>query len=116
MDTDFLFRGGAFAPVPELVSGDWEQWLADNKFHLSQTVGDEAGLHYRLYEGEEAWLVAFGTAGRLCVIRCEAWPDLIELLAKLSPIALAAILDDEQIEAVGEALEPFRERVRRRRR
>jgi hypothetical protein len=55
-------------------------------------------VHSRLFErslnatgdSKVDWIVAFNTASSGCLIHYETWPDLIELLAKLSPIVHAA--------------------------
>jgi hypothetical protein len=111
---DYLFEGGRFIPagVPEF--GDD---VPGSPFFRSQEVGDPCGLHYVLYEHKTAgeWIVRFCTSSFCTDILVKSWPDLIELLGKLSPIALAAILDEEQLMAIGDLLEPTIA-VRRRRR
>lgn len=67
--------------------------LAMLGYHRAQVVGDEEGLHYELFEHakqREQWVVMFCTFGSYTTIACETWPDLIDLLAKLSPIVAAA--------------------------
>jgi hypothetical protein len=77
--------------------------VADPKregYSLCRRVGQEHDLSYELYvnhanDGGEDWLVRFEAAGYLCSVRCDGWPDLIELLAKLSTIILAGLIRDE---------------------
>ena len=100
---DFRFAGGVFTPLDlaarfpngsDGATGE-DRWLKSIGFHRSQAVGDQNGLSYELHEcsEERAWLVLFQTAGKATYILCETWPDLIELLSKLSVIALAGVID-----------------------
>lgn len=89
----FTYRNGRFTKAPEIDGSDGG--LDASGYSASQRVGDDCGLHYMLYaKGDdphaESFVVRFGDAAYYCTILCESWPDLIGLLSKLSPIALAA--------------------------
>ncbi len=70
--------------------------LETRGYHRSQDVGDTSGLSYTLWEHHtEGWVVNFGTACRFCCIHVADWPDLIDLLHKLSIIALAGLITED---------------------
>lgn len=81
-----------------------DEWIANNGWYLSQTFGDINGVHLCMYERncsisdldnpEVNWLIAFSTAAYWHPILVRSWVDLIELLAKLSPIALAGCIKE----------------------
>jgi hypothetical protein len=99
--SSFVFRGGQFLPcepvyagLPDAECADVDSLLRKLDFTHSQTVGCEHGLHYELWHTDEPslkWLVVFSDTSYFCEIVCDSWPDLIELLAKLSPTVLAAL-------------------------
>ena len=95
----FVFRNGKFIPGDPLnldSHPDGNTSLEKLGYHLSQEVGCAAGLHYDLWEHENrGWIIHFSTACRFCAVVVEEWPDLIELLGKLSTIALAGVLIDQ---------------------
>jgi hypothetical protein len=100
-DTLVTFRAGSFDEldaVPYIGEAveDFDDRLKAAGFGLSQTVGDASGIHYELWEHTERheWIIVFGTAGYWCPILCQRWADLIELLAKLSPVALAGMIQE----------------------
>jgi hypothetical protein len=71
-----------------------EDALAALGYSLSQEVGDRGGISYVLYEHpEKGWIVRFDTVDRFCLIACPTWLDLIPLLASLSSIALAGLIN-----------------------
>ena len=99
--SSFVFRGGQFLPcepvyagLPDAEPDDLDSLLRRSGFTCSQTVGCEHGLHYELWHSDEPslkWLVVFLTTAYFCQVACDSWPDLIELLAKISPTVLAAL-------------------------
>src|SRR5262245_59047085 len=89
---DGKFMEGGLPPGFDIEAEDWVQELNRCGFSSSQGVGDDNGLHYELLEGSEGWVVLFATADLCFYIRVKSLPDLIELLSKLSVIALAAAL------------------------
>ncbi len=119
LQSSFLFKSGQFLPIPDPEYNQEGQGEFVG-YHKSQDVGDESGLSYALFEsrGETPktypWLVAFFTAGQGCTICCDSWPDLIDVLGKLSPIATAATLDAEELAAVRELLRPTIDMLARR--
>jgi hypothetical protein len=100
MQVDFLFKGGTFLPHsfdwPTEVIGSEASEVGDELYRMgytpSQNVGDDSGLSYQLHEKDDprSWVVVFQTASSYSVILVETWPDLIDLLGRLSPIVLAA--------------------------
>jgi hypothetical protein len=76
-------------------------------WRTSQHVGDQCGLSYSLFEKQdEPWIVIVNTAAEYCLIACYTWPDLIELLAKLAPIAISGWMNEEWQMAIADLLEP----------
>lgn len=111
MTRAYIFKDGKFVSGAEVEFN--EDGVADGcypGFHQSQAVGCTYGLHYVVYEKydrdedgpyEGPFIVEFSTSGYWCPILCEGWPNLIELLAKLSPIALAAMMDgDDDLQSI----------------
>jgi hypothetical protein len=101
----YTFAGGTYTATGPLPGFNPEADSADEEltrlgFVRSQTVGDPSGLSYELREHEDVdkggWVVLVQTAGRYCYLLCHTWPDLIELLAKLSTVALADCLRDSR--------------------
>ncbi len=93
MNTSFRFTDGRLIEDHSftLPDGTVSDELRKAGYLLTQVVGDTDGLSYDLYEHDEkGWLVMFNTASSSCEIVVSDWPDLVELLAKLSPIVLAA--------------------------
>ena len=99
--TFFKFQGGAFKPVapdqfPSLSEDEmFDDGLGKSGYLKEQVFGDTNGVSFELYSSTlepGKWLVLFQTSGAFCPITCESWPDLITLLALLSPIALAGAL------------------------
>lgn len=114
---DFLYQGGAFIPMTmPLGDGDLNDELHKAGYHALQSVGDESGLHYIVYKSSKPdWVILFSTTCHYCVIACKTWPDFIDLLVKLSPTALAAIFNQDDLDAINEMLEPTKREIRRRR-
>jgi hypothetical protein len=106
----FRYANGTYTPA------EIDEEVLKKKYHLSQNVGEDSGLHYALQESDDGWCVSFSTAGRYCDILCDTWPDLIGILAVLSPIALAALINEETSEAIMLLLRPSIDEVERRRR
>jgi hypothetical protein len=109
----FHYKAGAYIP-DESITNDPES----DGFSVEQEVGDTNGLHYKLLVSDAhkedvplRWIVSVNTACYGCLIQCDSWPDLIELLAKLSPIALASIFDHQDFEAVRELLAPIQRKI-----
>lgn len=99
MQYHFLFEAGQFKPFevfpPTGKVTNLDDQLRDAGYVECQTFGDTCGTHFDLHERDVAdtgreWLVVFGTPFSWSLIACRTWPDLFELLAKLSSIALAA--------------------------
>jgi hypothetical protein len=95
----FVQEGGRLAPGDPLGmgrGGDLADVLGGLGFEQTQCVGEPAGLNYCLWERRDggAWVVVFATAMTWCQVLCRTWPDLIDLLERLSPIALASLLAD----------------------
>jgi hypothetical protein len=98
MDFCFTYRDGKFIAGDPLGLNDSDsinKALERHGYSPSQDVGDDAGLCYSLWEHDErGWVVCFDTATGGCTIVVEGWPDLVDLLAKLSVIVLAGTLRD----------------------
>lgn len=102
---DLVFNGGkllqcdARLPYPADPEEDFDlsKMFGQKGFWLSQSVGDDWGVHFSLYEhsDDENWAVVFSTAGRWQIIWADGWINLIELLRHLSPIALAGSLTEQ---------------------
>jgi hypothetical protein len=98
--TFFKFQSGAFSPraldqFPSLSEDEMFNGLRKSGYLKEQVFGDTNGVSFELYSSTlepGKWLVLFQTSGAFCPITCESWPDLITLLALLSPIALAGAL------------------------
>jgi hypothetical protein len=92
----FVYEGGRFTPGDPLgldSAEDYQEALQKQGYLLSQDVGENCSLSYTLFEHEDdGWVVLFRTFGRCAWILCRDWPDLIDLLHKLSTIALAGVL------------------------
>ena len=100
LDNVFVFTDGKMTePSSEVVV------LSDDGgfvgYYQSQSVGDPYGIHYTLYESingsVDGWVVEFCTVSVIANIVCQTWPDLIDCLAKLSPIVQAAMFDEDTI-------------------
>jgi hypothetical protein len=91
-----LFENGEFKEDhwPEL-SGDWDAAFKAEGYSKCQTFGNDNGISFEVWDSntEGAFLVVFQTADASCAIRCWGWQNLIELLSKLSPIALAGAIE-----------------------
>ena len=105
---DFRYHNGKFEQIECIESdddGDFPGFICSEN-----DVGNDASLYYRIYESkslrEKKWIVLFMTERSNCVILVEAWPDLIDLLAKLSPIVMAAITSSEWMTAIEDLLRP----------
>jgi hypothetical protein len=106
----YLYRGGEWTPAAPADLGMPGEYYEDDAlgkagYTPSQTVGDESGLHFQLFErstkgavGCTGWLVSFSTAGYFCDIVVESWPDLVTLLRDLSAITLAGLITDDDVE------------------
>jgi hypothetical protein len=92
----FVYEGGKFTPGAPLGLGDDDIEAALVRAgYEPQQVGEESQAGYTLWEDTSTfgpWVVCFGMTNRCCWITCPTWPDLIELLAKLSTIALAGLI------------------------
>lgn len=83
------FKNGKFSELKQKVDFD--------SYDESQSFGETAGVSFVLYENREDaqnWIVRFQTSTSTVPIFVDSWIDLIELLSKLSPIALAGIFDE----------------------
>lgn len=102
---DFRYEGGRFVPAEPLVlernGDDLEEVLGRAGYQRSQSFGDDLGANFTLYEMDSThensgamptWVVVFSTHGTWCEIAVGTWPDLIDLLAKLSPIVTAGFI------------------------
>jgi hypothetical protein len=91
-----VYEAGKFTPGDPLALGEDIEGALAKAGYEPQQVGSEGDLGYTLWEKAPVgpWVVCFGTSGACCWITCPTWPDLIELLAKLSPIALAGLIRD----------------------
>lgn len=103
------FSNGKFEPVSE---PDWytAEPLSEKPTHnpsdvyhaagfdCAQCFGQGYGVGFELWRTNfetsrirgEQWFIDFSDGRRFIGILCSTWIDLIELLAKLSPVALAA--------------------------
>src|SRR5437588_9356522 len=97
------FEDAQFKPDdwPEFVAHreeDDDAFLSKQGFQKDIEVGNSVGLGFEVWESsktEGEWVVSFGTSGLTCYIRCYGWPNFIELLSKLSPIAIASLNRDK---------------------
>lgn len=58
-------------------------------------LGDANQFHFDIWQGETEgeWLVIVNTTGDLtCHVRCYGWIHFLELMSKISPIAIAGAL------------------------
>jgi hypothetical protein len=109
MDYCFYYADGKFtkpAPDDEIFAGlvegeDFADFLKRCGFAPAQTVGDHHGICYEIHERDDQFLVSFDTNFRCCHIVVKTWPDLLSLLALLSPIVLSAALTDQTFDAGG---------------
>lgn len=73
---------------------DDDAFLLKEGFLKQSEVGNTNGLNFEVYEkgsSEGEWVVSFGTSFSACYIKCSGWPNFIELLSKLSSIAVASL-------------------------
>jgi hypothetical protein len=73
----------------------------NKEYDLAQTVGSYTAMRYELWERQETadkacsrWVIVFFTGISEQAIEIETFPDLIELMNKLSTAVLAAIPPD----------------------
>lgn len=95
----YKYNEGTFKQmeVKWLEASETDKAIRENGYHIQQSVGDTNGLSYELFSNQEASLkfcIIFQTASEFCVIFVEDWPDLIELLSKLSVIAIAGAMGE----------------------
>jgi hypothetical protein len=118
MDNELVYGDGRFEPADPLgvaAVDDWTRRLCEKGYYPSQDVGNTNGLSYELYEhAEDGWAVIFQTAGRCCLVWCGTWPDLIGLLALVSGIALAGVLEEADYSSGGARLPVSLPREKRR--
>lgn len=104
----FVFADGKFHPqdwLPERIDPNGDDGLTYVGYYSARIVGPQIGVHYELHhqdydedgDGGTSWIVEFFIPGMRCEILCHTWPDLLELLAKISPIVTAATGNDQGI-------------------
>lgn len=92
-----LFEDGQFKQDnwSELEAEEnWSAFLKREGFVHNGKIGHEGGFNFEVLDGkvEGEWAVIFALPHCFSVIRCYGWHNLIELLSKLSPIAIAGAL------------------------
>lgn len=105
MINDYRFENGRFNRCDPVVShkkdpddqeDDVDGMLISAGFTTSQHFGEPYGLSFTLYESDNCFVVSYCTACKYCLISCTEWPDLIELLEKLSGPVLLGQTDPEE--------------------
>lgn len=99
--TSLLFEGGQFKQDdwPELresKENDDNVFLHKAGFSCINTFGNTHCVSFEVWQGkaQAEWLIVFSVPDYFCHIRCFGWSDFIDLLSKLSPIAIAGALDN----------------------
>jgi hypothetical protein len=89
-----VFTDGRFQTHPEPPCAMPRDWLADQGYFSSMAAGDAHGLGFKLYEHDAGgkFVVRCDTPTGCCFIVCSSWPDLLELLSKVSTVALCGAM------------------------
>ncbi len=99
---DWIFQDGKYQRCRQVGHSQPEHPLESivaAGYKLTQRVGDEYGLHYEVLSctDDERCIVWMNTSCKYCEIIAPTWPDLIQLLAQLSPIITAATIGDQDL-------------------
>ncbi len=107
----YIFKNGHFISVSSVYfgedefRGEWSSYLPDFGYMETKQYGGTNSFCFSLWEyvrgssasrhlkETPAWIVTIVTMYQSCVVRVFDWPDLLELLQRLSPIVLAGAIE-----------------------